>query len=148
MSERGGRGGSSRGGPRGGGGGRGNHSNARGGSRGGGGGGAGGRGGGASGGGQQQERKKEVILDLAKFVDKKIRVKFQGGREVQGVLKGYDQLMNLVMDEVTEYLPSDGSGSEQKTRQLGLAVLRGTAVTIINPADGFEQIANPFVSAE
>jgi U6 snRNA-associated Sm-like protein LSm7 len=60
---------------------------------------------------------------------------------VQGVLKGYDQLMNLVMDEVTEYLPSDGSGSEQKTRQLGLAVLRGTAVTIINPADGFEQIA-------
>ncbi|CAO1628099.1 unnamed protein product [Parajaminaea phylloscopi] len=106
----------------------------------------------AGGQGQAQERKKEVILDLAKFVDKSIRVKFQGGREVQGVLKGYDQLMNLVMDDVVEYLPftpaEDGTEGEQKTRTLGLTVLRGTALTIINPADGFEQIANPFASAE
>lgn len=28
-----------------------------------------------------------------------------------------------------------------KTRSLGLVVLRGTALTVINPADGFEQIA-------
>lgn len=53
--------------------------------------------------------------------------------------------MNLVMDDVIEYLPfvfsADGSSSEQKTRTLGLTVLRGTALTIINPADGFEQIA-------
>ncbi|PWN29590.1 U6 snRNA-associated Sm-like protein LSm7, partial [Jaminaea rosea] len=95
---------------------------------------------------QREERKKEVILDLAKFVDKRIRVKFQGGREVQGILKGYDQLMNLVMDDVTEYLApvdedSSTAGGERKTRQLGLAVLRGTALTIISPADGFEQIA-------
>lgn len=66
-----------RGGPRGG-------SQQRGGAGGRGGGHAGGRGGShqaGSGAGQQQEKKKEVILDLAKFVDKKIRVKFQGGRE-------------------------------------------------------------------
>jgi U6 snRNA-associated Sm-like protein LSm7 len=41
-------------------------------------------------------------LDLGRFVDKEIRVKFQGGREVIGVLKGYDQLQNLVLDEVRE----------------------------------------------
>lgn len=35
-------------------------------------------------------------------MDKEIRVKFQGGREVVGVLKGYDQLQNLVLDEVRE----------------------------------------------
>lgn len=35
-------------------------------------------------------------------MDKEIRVKFQGGREVIGVLKGYDQLQNLVLDEVRE----------------------------------------------
>lgn len=62
---------------------------------------------------------------------------------MQGILKGYDQLMNLVMDEVVEYLPgaADDATSESKTRELGLTVLRGTALTIINPADGFEQIA-------
>ncbi len=64
--------------------------------------------------------KREAILDLAKYVNTRIRVKFTGGREgvchvlrhnqpanhpkkiVTGVLKGYDQLLNLVLDEVEE----------------------------------------------
>jgi U6 snRNA-associated Sm-like protein LSm7 len=29
-------------------------------------------------------------------------VKFNGGREVTGQLKGFDQLMNLVLDDVKE----------------------------------------------
>jgi U6 snRNA-associated Sm-like protein LSm7 len=33
-----------------------------------------------------------------------IRVKFSGGREAAGVLKGYDPLLNLVLDDTTEYL--------------------------------------------
>ncbi|PWO01068.1 U6 snRNA-associated Sm-like protein LSm7 [Tilletiopsis washingtonensis] len=139
MSERGARGGGSRGGQRGGG--------ARGGRGGGRGGGAAGAGGSAT---QGPERpKREAILDLAKYVDQRVRVKFAGGRQVIGVLKGYDQLLNLVMDEVEEYIndPETGEPTEQ-TRALGLAVLRGTALTVINPADGFEQIANPFAQAE
>ena len=35
----------------------------------------------------QERKKKESILDLSKFVDKQIRVKFAGGRECSGVLK-------------------------------------------------------------
>jgi len=71
MSERGvfrGRGGG-RGGDRGG--------------RGGGGGGGGGRGahGGGAAGGQAERPKKENILDLNKYMDKQITVKFSGGRE-------------------------------------------------------------------
>jgi U6 snRNA-associated Sm-like protein LSm7 len=31
-------------------------------------------------------------------------VKFQGGREVVGNLKGFDQLVNLVLDDCVEYL--------------------------------------------
>ncbi|CAO1634641.1 unnamed protein product [Sympodiomycopsis kandeliae] len=157
MADRGGRGNSrggsqQRGNPRGGGGG--GQRGGGGGQRGGGRGGASNSQGGSSGSGSnsREDKKKEVILDLAKFVDKKIRVKFQGGREVQGVLKGYDQLMNLVLDEVEETLSSandqDSESSSPKTRFLGLTVLRGTALTVINPADGFEQIANPFASAE
>ncbi len=63
------------------------HYNSRGGRGGGGGGGGGGvggaaRGGGYGGGGQQAEKpKKENILDLTKYMDKAITVKFTGGRE-------------------------------------------------------------------
>ncbi len=48
--------------------------------------------------------KKEPILDLSKYTDKKIIVKFSGGRQIQGTLKGFDQLMNLVLDDVEEML--------------------------------------------
>ncbi|KAF2874156.1 hypothetical protein BDV95DRAFT_565533 [Massariosphaeria phaeospora] len=147
MSERGafrggGRGGS-RGGDRGGrgGGGRGAH-----------GGGAGGAGGGggapaaAAAGGQTERPKKENILDLSKYMDKQITVKFSGGREIMGTLKGYDQLMNLVLDEVQEAMTSeDGT---MHWRKLGLIVARGTLLVVISPVEGSEEIANPFVQEE
>jgi len=47
---------------------------------------------------------KQSAVDLAKFVDKGVHVKLAGGREVSGVLKGYDQLLNMVLDEAIEYL--------------------------------------------
>jgi U6 snRNA-associated Sm-like protein LSm7 len=43
-------------------------------------------------------------LDLSKYLEKNIRVKFAGGREASGILKGYDPLLNLVLDNTTEYL--------------------------------------------
>ena len=33
-----------------------------------------------------------------------MRVKFNGGREASGILKGYDALLNCVLDGATEYL--------------------------------------------
>mmetsp|Transcript_5670 Transcript_5670/g.17108 ORF Transcript_5670/g.17108 Transcript_5670/m.17108 type:complete len:80 (+) Transcript_5670:111-350(+) len=47
---------------------------------------------------------KQSAVELAKFVDKGVHVKLSGGREVSGVLKGYDQLLNMVLDEAVEYL--------------------------------------------
>ncbi|KAK2407310.1 sm protein LSM7 [Trifolium repens] len=44
--------------------------------------------------------RKETVLDLAKFVDKGVQVKLT----VTGTLKGYDQLLNLVLDEAVEFL--------------------------------------------
>jgi len=108
------------------------------------------RGGGASSGGaaapQQEKPKKENILDLSKYMDKEVSVKFNGGREVTGTLKGYDQLMNLVLDDVREVMRDD-AGNET-TRSLGLVVARGTLLVLISPADGAEEIANPFVQRE
>ena len=54
--------------------------------------------------GQGERKKKESILDLSRFIDKQIRVKFAGGRECSGLLKGYDPLLNIVLDDTIEYL--------------------------------------------
>ena len=35
-----------------------------------------------------------------------------------------------------------------KTRKLGLVVVRGTQVSLISPQDGVEEIANPFIVAD
>ena len=43
-------------------------------------------------------------MDLSRFIDKQIRVKFAGGRECSGLLKGYDPLLNIVLDDTIEYL--------------------------------------------
>jgi U6 snRNA-associated Sm-like protein LSm7 len=94
--------------------------------------------------------KKESIIDLSKFVDKIVRVKFQGGREATGKLKGYDHLLNLVLDDATEYMrDSDESYRVTETkRHLGLVVCRGPAVTVVCPQDGHESIQNPFLAAD
>ncbi|TPX14940.1 uncharacterized protein E0L32_005049 [Thyridium curvatum] len=128
----------------------------RGGYRGGPGGGRGGRGGGRGGrdshghggsadhGGDKERPKKENILDLGKYMDKRITVKFNGGREVTGTLKGYDALMNLVLDDGHEMMRDD-EGNE-RTRALGLVVVRGTLLVLVSPVDGSEEIANPFAT--
>ena len=88
-----------------------------------------------------EKPKKENILDLTKYMDKEISVKFNGGREgtcnlfpqvegnkketvligaclrtVTGTLKGYDQLMNLVLDDVKELLHGTPSPSSTPTK--------------------------------
>ncbi|KAI8978975.1 hypothetical protein BDB01DRAFT_852198 [Pilobolus umbonatus] len=96
---------------------------------------------------QQEKPKKESILDLSKYMEKKIRVRFNGGREVVGTLMGYDPLLNLVLDNTIEYEKDLETGYvTEKTRQLGLSVLRGTAIILISPFDGMEEIENPFES--
>ncbi|KAL5115480.1 U6 snRNP-associated protein Lsm7 [Pleosporales sp. CAS-2024a] len=106
--------------------------------------GRGGARGGAHPGAAHAERpKKENILDLAKYMDKQLTVKFSGGREVIGTLKGYDQLMNLVLDDVKEALADDHGNI--RYRKLGLIVARGTLLVVISPVDGSEEIANPFL---
>ncbi|KAF6749545.1 hypothetical protein DFP72DRAFT_1073079 [Ephemerocybe angulata] len=94
--------------------------------------------------GPADKPKREAILDLQKYVNEKIRVKFTGGREVIGVLKGFDQLLNLVLDDVEE----DVTVPNPRKRSLGLVVLRGPTITLLSPVDGFEEIANPFHAEE
>lgn len=94
--------------------------------------------------------KKESAVDLAKFVDKGVRVKLAGGREVTGVLKGYDPLLNLVLDEAQEFMrdQDDPLRVTNNTRLLGLVVCRGTAVMLVAPTAGTEEINNPFIQQQ
>lgn len=89
-------------------------------------------------------------MDLSKYLEKTIRVKFAGGREAAGVLKGYDPLLNLVLDNTVEFLrdPDEPYKLAEETRALGLVVCRGTSVVLICPQDGMEAIQNPFVQQD
>ena len=157
------------------------------------------------GGGRKGGFRRESILELSKWMDAKVRVKCLGGRELEGTLKGYDDLVNLVLDDCDEYLrgesvyththqindhlslslcmclsmctvlvlcthshshskqrrqnrgfpicsfptdPEDWQTVTDKTRKLGLVVIRGTQVSLVSPHEGMEEIANPFVQAE
>jgi len=97
-----------------------------------------------------EKKKKESIVDLSKYLDKPVRVKFQGGREASGILKGYDPLLNLVLDNAVESLrdPDDPYKLTDDTRTLGIVVCRGPAVVVICPVDGLESIPNPFIQHE
>lgn len=84
-------------------------------------------------------------------MDKALRIKFQGGREIVGVLKGYDMLLNVVLDDTIEYirdLEDETSRIGDQTRKLGLSVCRGNTIISICPVDGFSAIENPFLQAE
>lgn len=98
----------------------------------------------------EERPKKDAILDLSKYQDKSVIVKFSGGRLITGILKGYDQLMNLVLDEVKETLrdPDDETVLLDETRDLGRVVVRGPLLQSISPTDGTEEIANPFNNNE
>ena len=84
-----------------------------------------------------------------------------------GILKGYDQLLNIVLDETVEHLrgwlsifvsafddgvypvdPFDPYKITSKTRNLGLTVARGNSVMLICPVDGTQEIENPFAKAQ
>jgi U6 snRNA-associated Sm-like protein LSm7 len=90
------------------------------------------------------------ILDLNPHLGKQVRVRFQGGREVVGILRGFDPMVNIVIDDGVEYLRSENDPykASGKTRSLGRVVCRGNNVTMCAPEEGYEAIANPFTAEE
>ena len=59
--------------------------------------------------------------DLKKYMEKNVCVKMNGNRKVVGTLRGYDQFMNLVLENAVD------NNSEEKT-PLGQVVIRGNSV--------------------
>lgn len=66
---------------------------------------------------------------LAESLGNLVLVKLKGNKEVRGVLRSYDQHMNLVLSD-SEEIQSDGSG-----KKLGTIVIRGDNVILISPLE-------------
>lgn len=62
---------------------------------------------------------------LEKTVDKRISLLLKDGRVLEGKLTGYDEYMNMVLDETVERTAS------AEERRLGTVVLRGNNVVSI-----------------
>ncbi|XP_072972055.1 probable small nuclear ribonucleoprotein G isoform X1 [Typha angustifolia] len=62
--------------------------------------------------------------DLKKYMDKKLQIKLNANRVVVGTLRGFDQFMNLVIDNTVEV-----NGNEKN--DIGMVVIRGNSVVMI-----------------
>ena len=60
--------------------------------------------------------------DLKKYMDKALTIKMNGNRRVSGVLRGYDQFLNLVLEDATE------DATDGKQIPIGMVVLRGNGI--------------------
>ncbi|TRY74825.1 hypothetical protein TCAL_04537 [Tigriopus californicus] len=67
--------------------------------------------------------------ELKKFMDKRISLKLNGGRNVEGVLRGFDPFMNLVLDDSVEQAKSGDR------KNIGMVVIRGNSVVMLDAKD-------------
>ncbi len=66
---------------------------------------------------------------LSKSLDQRVLIKLKGGRELRGKLRGFDQHMNLVLENAEEVV----YGDEENIKNLGTIIVRGDNVIIISP---------------
>ncbi|XP_055992918.1 small nuclear ribonucleoprotein G-like [Sorex fumeus] len=62
--------------------------------------------------------------ELKKFMDKKL-LNLNGGRHAQGILRGFEPFMNLVINECVEMATS----GEQNN--IGMVVIRGNSIIML-----------------
>ncbi|MHA1238841.1 MAG: LSM domain-containing protein [Candidatus Odinarchaeia archaeon] len=71
---------------------------------------------------------------LGRSLDKNVLVKLKGGRGLRGKLVGFDQHMNLILDEAEEiYEGEEAEEENMEPRKLGMVIVRGDNVIIISP---------------
>ncbi|XP_014677696.1 PREDICTED: U6 snRNA-associated Sm-like protein LSm8 [Priapulus caudatus] len=70
---------------------------------------------------------------LENFVNHTVSVITSDGRNIVGMLKGFDQTVNLILDESHERVYSTVTGVEQIV--LGLYIVRGDNVAVVGEID-------------
>ena len=64
---------------------------------------------------------------LEQNVGKIVLVRLRGGKNLRGKLKGFDQHLNLVLEE------TDDTTDIENSKKLGLIIVRGDNVVLISP---------------
>lgn len=62
--------------------------------------------------------------DLRKYLDKKLDVRLNGNRRITGLLRGFDQFMNLVLEDTSEMI-----GNNEKS-SIGTVLIRGNSIVL------------------
>ncbi|BDA42692.1 U6 snRNA-associated Sm-like protein LSm8 [Coccomyxa sp. Obi] len=73
-------------------------------------------------------------VGLAPMVDSTISVITNDGRVIVGILRGYDQATNLILDECHERVYSSKTGVEQVVLG-GLHIVRGDNIAVVGEVD-------------
>jgi len=68
-----------------------------------------------------------AVKVLDESIDKVVLIKLKGGKTIRGNLRGFDQHMNLLLDN-SEEIPADG-----QAKSIGTIVVRGDNVVMISP---------------
>ena len=68
-----------------------------------------------------------AVKVLDESITKNVLIKLKGGKTITGLLQGFDQHMNLLLDQ-SEEIPSEG-----ESKSLGSIVVRGDNVVMISP---------------
>ena len=68
-----------------------------------------------------------AVKVLDESINKKVLIKLKGNKTITGMLQGFDQHMNLLLDQ-SEEIPSEGD-----SKSLGSIVVRGDNVVMISP---------------
>lgn len=61
--------------------------------------------------------------DLKNYMDKRLAIRLNGKRTIEGILRGYDQFMNLVMEEAKEH-------TKEGEMEIGMIMIRGNSIVL------------------
>jgi len=65
---------------------------------------------------------------LEDSLEKVVLVRLRGGKSLRGILKGFDQHMNLVLDD------AEDATDEENIEKIGSIIVRGDNVIIVSPS--------------
>lgn len=64
----------------------------------------------------------KYLPEMKQLMDKKLNLGLNGSRKIEGTLRGYDQFMNVVLEDCVE-VKRDG-----ERRPVGMTVIRGNSI--------------------
>ncbi|KAF1788585.1 LSM domain [Phytophthora cactorum] len=74
--------------------------------------------------------------DLKRYMDKRLSLKLNGNRKVSGVLRGFDQFMNVTLDETVEEV------SATESNRIGMVVIRGNSIVQFECLERFKLLSS------